>query len=93
MTNEYNFENAKSNPYAKMFNKAVTLSVGNCAYQTFEKEARRLRLPVSTVIRIALDDAAARIDPDYRPKPVKNGGIVTVTVPANAPAEHNVNLL
>lgn len=70
MRKEYDFSNARKNPYAKRLKKPVTirLDAGTIAY--FKQLAAESEIPYQTLINLYLRDCAAsgrRLALDWRP--------------------------
>lgn len=57
---EFNFSNAKRNPYARQLKKQITINVSNTAIDYFKEEARRTGIPYQTLINLYLIDCAEK---------------------------------
>jgi predicted DNA binding CopG/RHH family protein len=60
MKKEYDFTNAKSNPYAKRLKQQVTINLDRSAIAYFKAEASRTNIPYQTLINLFLTDAASK---------------------------------
>lgn len=57
---EFNFSNAKRNPYARQLKKQITINVSNTAIDYFKKESERTGIPYQTLINLYLTDCAEK---------------------------------
>ena len=55
---EYNFSNARKNPYAKKLKKQVTINLDNDTIGYFKEMARTSGIPYQTLINLYLSDCA-----------------------------------
>lgn len=60
MRKQYDFSQAKPNPYAQRLKKPVTIRVDEGTLQYFRSLAKNLELPYQTLINMYLRDCAAR---------------------------------
>lgn len=60
MRAEYNFDNAKKNPYAKMLEKQVTINLSTEAIDYFKEMADTAGIPYQAMISLYLTDCAAK---------------------------------
>jgi predicted DNA binding CopG/RHH family protein len=58
MKEEYNFSNARKNPYAKKLKKQVTINLDNDTIGYFKEMARTSGIPYQTLINLYLSDCA-----------------------------------
>ena len=58
MKEEYNFSNARKNPYAKKLKKQVTINRDNDTIEYFKEMARTSGIPYQTLINLYLSDCA-----------------------------------
>ncbi|MDR1018592.1 MAG: BrnA antitoxin family protein [Lachnospiraceae bacterium] len=56
MKKEYDFTNAKKNPYAKMLKKQITININSDTVEYFKKEAESTGIPYQTLINLYLAD-------------------------------------
>jgi len=59
MRKEYDFSEAKKNPYAKYFKKQVTIRLDDKTVNYFKKMADEVGVPYQTLINLYLRDCAA----------------------------------
>lgn len=59
MLNEYDFSNAKKNPYAKNLKKQITINIDSSTIDYFKSLAESLGMPYQTLINLYLRDCAA----------------------------------
>lgn len=59
MRDEYDFSNAKKNPYAKKTKKQITINIDSDAIDYFKGQAERSGIPYQTLINLYLCDCAA----------------------------------
>lgn len=70
MRKEYDFSNAKRNPYAKYFKKQVTIRLDEQTVNYFKKMAEGVGVPYQTLINLYLRDCAAtgrRLSINWKP--------------------------
>ena len=58
MLNEYDFSNAKKNPYAKQLKKQITINIDGSTIDYFKALAEKLGMPYQTLINLYLRDCA-----------------------------------
>lgn len=58
MLNEYDFSNAKKNPYAKKLKKQITINIDNDTVEYFKSLSDKLGIPYQTLINLYLTDCA-----------------------------------
>jgi uncharacterized protein (DUF4415 family) len=58
MRDEYNFENARKNPYAKKLKRQITINIDNDTVDYFKDLAESSGLPYQTLINLYLRDCA-----------------------------------
>ena len=58
MLNEYDFSNAKKNPYAKQLKKQITINIDGSTIDYFKALAEKLGIPYQTLINLYLRDCA-----------------------------------
>jgi predicted DNA binding CopG/RHH family protein len=56
MLNEYDFSNAKKNPYAKQLKKQITINIDGSTIDYFKALAEKLGIPYQTLINMYLRD-------------------------------------
>lgn len=59
MLNEYDFSNARKNPYAKNLKKQITINIDSSTIEYFKSLAESLGMPYQTLINLYLRDCAA----------------------------------
>ncbi len=59
MRKEYDFTNARSNPYAKRLKKAITIRIDSDALEYFKETANKMHMPYQTLINMYLKDCVA----------------------------------
>lgn len=59
MRKEYDFSNAKNNPYASMLKKQVTIRLDDSTVDYFKNLAKTAGVPYQTLINLYLRDCAA----------------------------------
>ena len=59
MRDEYNFSNAKKNPYAKALKKQITINIDNNIIVYFKEQASKSGIPYQTLINLYLADCVA----------------------------------
>ena len=60
MQDEYDFSNAKKNPYAKQFKRQVTINLNADAIEYFKAESASSGIPYQVLINLYLCDCAAK---------------------------------
>ena len=60
MKNEYDFSNAKKNPYAKQLKKVVTIRIDEESISYFNQLAEETGMPYQALINLFLKDCAAK---------------------------------
>ena len=58
MRKEYDFSNARPNPYAKRLKRSVTIRLDERTIQYFQELAAELEVPYQTLINLYLRDCA-----------------------------------
>lgn len=58
MREEYDFSEAKKNPYAKMLKKQITINIDSNAIEYFKEQASLTGIPYQTLINLYLTDCA-----------------------------------
>ena len=58
MREEYDFSNAKKNPYAKNLTKQITININNDTMEYFKVQAEQSGIPYQTLINLYLTDCA-----------------------------------
>lgn len=53
---EYNFSNAKKNPYTKQLKKQITINIDNEAIDYFKRQSESAGIPYQTLINLYLKD-------------------------------------
>jgi uncharacterized protein (DUF4415 family) len=56
MRDEYDFSNAKKNPYAKLLKKQVTINLDEDVVTFFKKQSDNVGIPYQTLINLYLRD-------------------------------------
>ena len=56
MRNEYDFTNAKKNPYAKVLKKQITINLDNNIVDYFKEQSSQSGIPYQTLINLYLQD-------------------------------------
>ena len=59
MREEYDFSNARKNPYAKKLKKQITINIDGDTIQFFKDIASTSGIPYQTLINLYLSDCAA----------------------------------
>lgn len=59
MRDEYNFSNAKKNPYAKKLKKQITINLDSNVIDFFKEQASKSGIPYQTLINLYLADCVA----------------------------------
>lgn len=58
MKEEYDFTNAKRNPYTKKLKKQITINLDNDVIDYFKNESEETGVPYQTLINLYLSDCA-----------------------------------
>ncbi len=58
MLNEYDFSNARPNPYAKKLKKQITINIDASTVDFFKAQAVETGIPYQTLINLYLTDCA-----------------------------------
>lgn len=58
MRAEYDFSNARKNPYAKQLKKQITINIDSDAIDYFKKQSVSAGIPYQTLINLYLKDCA-----------------------------------
>lgn len=58
MREEYDFSNARRNPYAKQLKKQITINIDVDAIEYFKKQSELVGVPYQTLINLYLKDCA-----------------------------------
>ena len=58
MRDEYDFSEARKNPYAKMLKKQITINIDSNAIDYFKEQASVTGIPYQTLINLYLTDCA-----------------------------------
>lgn len=59
MRAEYDFSNARKNPYAKKLKKQITINIDSDTIDYFKAQAESTGIPYQTLINLYLADCAA----------------------------------
>ncbi len=59
MKEEYDFSNARKNPYSKRLKKQITINIDSDTIQFFKNMADSSGIPYQTLINLYLSDCAA----------------------------------
>ncbi len=59
MKDEYDFSNARKNPYSKRLKKQITINIDSDTIQFFKNMADSSGIPYQTLINLYLSDCAA----------------------------------
>ena len=59
MKSEYDFSNARKNPYAKKLKKQITINIDNDTIEYFKSQSEICGIPYQTLINLYLSDCAA----------------------------------
>lgn len=59
MREEYDFSNARENPYAKRLKKQITINIDGDTIEYFKEMAGHSGIPYQTLINLYLTDCAA----------------------------------
>lgn len=60
MRDEYDFSNAKKNPYAKKLKKQITINIDSDTIDFFKAQSETSGIPYQTLINLYLSDCAAQ---------------------------------
>ena len=58
MMDEYDFSNAKKNPYAKKLKRQITMNVDGSTIDYFKDLAEKMGIPYQTLMNLYLHDCA-----------------------------------
>ncbi len=58
MRDEYDFSNARKNPYAKKLKRQITINIDNDTIEYFKKQSKVSGIPYQTLINLYLADCA-----------------------------------
>ena len=58
MKAEYDFSNAKKNPYTKKLKKQITINIDNDTVEYFKGQSKTSGIPYQTLINLYLTDCA-----------------------------------
>ena len=58
MLDEYDFSNARANPYAKKLKKQITINIDAATIDFFKAQAAETGIPYQTLINLYLTDCA-----------------------------------
>ena len=58
MKEEYNFKNARKNPYAKKLKKQITINIDSNIIDYFKEQSESTGIPYQTLINLYLADCA-----------------------------------
>ena len=59
MKAEYDFTNARKNPYAKKLKKQITINIDSDIIEYFKEQSERSGIPYQTLINLYFADCAA----------------------------------
>jgi len=59
MRDEYDFSNARKNPYVKKLKKQITINIDNDTIDYFKEQADHTGIPYQSLINLYLADCAA----------------------------------
>lgn len=59
MRAEYDFSNARKNPYAKSLKKQITINIDSSTIDYFKQQSEAAGIPYQTLINLYLRDCAA----------------------------------
>ena len=59
MNEEYDFSNARKNPYAKKLKKQITINIDSDTIEYFKSQSDHSGIPYQTLINLYLADCAA----------------------------------
>lgn len=60
MKHEYDFSNAKKNPYTKKLKKQITINIDSDTVDYFKTQSESSGIPYQTLINLYLSDCATR---------------------------------
>ena len=60
MRKEYDFSEARKNPYAKRLKKQITINIDSDTIDYFKNQAESSGIPYQTLINLYLSDCAAK---------------------------------
>lgn len=60
MLKEYDFSNARKNPYAKALKKQITINIDSNTIDYFKEQAEVVGIPYQTLINLYLKDCVAK---------------------------------
>ena len=60
MKAEYDFSNARKNPYSNRLKKQITINIDSETIDYFKEEARRTGIPYQNIINMYLGECAAQ---------------------------------
>ena len=60
MQDEYDFSNARKNPYAKKLKKQITINIDSDTIDYFKEQASITGIPYQTLINLYLTDCAVQ---------------------------------
>lgn len=60
MKDEYNFKNARKNPYAKKLKKQITINIDSEIIDYFKEQSKVSGIPYQTLINLYLADCAEK---------------------------------
>ena len=60
MRDEYDFSNAKRNPYAKKLKKQITINIDENTIDYFKVQAENSGIPYQTLINLSLSDCVTQ---------------------------------
>ncbi len=58
MREEYDFSNARKNPYIKKLRKQISININNSTIEYFKKQSEECGIPYQTLINLYLTDCA-----------------------------------
>lgn len=59
MREEYDFSNARKNPYAKSLKRQITINIDGSTIDYFKAQSESVGIPYQTLINLYLKDCAA----------------------------------
>lgn len=87
MLKEYDFSNARKNPYAKALKKQITINIDSNTIDYFKEQAEVVGIPYQTLINLYLKDCVANnrhlsLSEEKRARPVLlRAGFLLATFP------------
>jgi predicted DNA binding CopG/RHH family protein len=57
---EYDFSNARKNPYIKKLKKQITINIDSDTISYFKAQSEKIGIPYQTLINLYLSDCAAK---------------------------------